>query len=193
MLFRCQNWFARKQLNPRHCNKWFLLGWWITSDWGYAARPILEKDEVIVRTFKGGLEFRRGGKAFSGILVLTNQNIIFSQKGKGTTFTTPFEDVNSAQRGKTRHKSVRISLKHTEDIRFFPSDGKDASVHELCLLIREQISAGKKPPVSTPVQGYLSIKEVIREKEVIVKTRCPYCKKLYDETENQCPNCSGSR
>ena len=28
-----------------------------------------------------------------------------------------------------------------------------------------------------------------KEREVIVKVRCPYCKGLFDETLNSCPNC----
>jgi len=36
-------------------------------------------------------------------------------------------------------------------------------------------------------------KEIIKEKEVIVKVRCPYCHNLYDETLNRCPHCGGGR
>jgi hypothetical protein len=36
-------------------------------------------------------------------------------------------------------------------------------------------------------------KEVIKEKEVIVKIRCPYCHNLYDETFDKCPYCGGRR
>ena len=36
-------------------------------------------------------------------------------------------------------------------------------------------------------------KEIIREKEVIIKIRCPYCDKLYDETLDKCPYCGGKR
>ena len=32
-------------------------------------------------------------------------------------------------------------------------------------------------------------KEIIREKEVIVKIRCPYCHSLFAETLEKCPNC----
>jgi hypothetical protein len=32
-------------------------------------------------------------------------------------------------------------------------------------------------------------KEIIREKEVIVKIRCPYCKNPYNETLDKCPYC----
>jgi hypothetical protein len=36
-----------------------------------------------------------------------------------------------------------------------------------------------------------SVKEVIREKEVIVKIRCSHCGDLYDETLDKCPHCGG--
>lgn len=36
-------------------------------------------------------------------------------------------------------------------------------------------------------------REIIREKEVIVKIRCPYCAKLYEEGSNVCPHCGGKR
>jgi hypothetical protein len=36
-------------------------------------------------------------------------------------------------------------------------------------------------------------REIIREKEVIVKIRCPYCNGAYDETLNECPHCGARR
>lgn len=36
-------------------------------------------------------------------------------------------------------------------------------------------------------------KEIIREKEVIIKVKCPYCGKLYNETFDVCPHCGGKR
>ena len=38
-------------------------------------------------------------------------------------------------------------------------------------------------------QETMITKEVTKEKEVIVKVRCPYCKGLHDETLNFCPYC----
>ena len=35
--------------------------------------------------------------------------------------------------------------------------------------------------------------EIIREKEVSVKVRCPYCHNLYDETLDKCPHCGAKR
>jgi hypothetical protein len=34
---------------------------------------------------------------------------------------------------------------------------------------------------------------IVRERVVIVKTRCPYCGRLYDETLDVCPHCGGKR
>jgi hypothetical protein len=39
----------------------------------------------------------------------------------------------------------------------------------------------------------VNTKEIVKEKEVIVKVRCQYCNKVYDETVDNCPFCSGAR
>lgn len=36
-------------------------------------------------------------------------------------------------------------------------------------------------------------KEIIREKEIIVKVRCSYCHNLYDELLDKCPHCGAKR
>ena len=36
-------------------------------------------------------------------------------------------------------------------------------------------------------------KEIIREKEVIVKIRCEYCRRTFDETLDTCPSCGARR
>ncbi|HEY9753576.1 MAG TPA: hypothetical protein V6C97_00290 [Oculatellaceae cyanobacterium] len=70
----------------------------------------------------------------------------------------------------------------------------------------------KGPPANqeetAPIQGSLSNqelreliaeaekkrkeKEIIREKQVIVKVRCEYCRQAFDETLDKCPNCGAS-
>ena len=42
-------------------------------------------------------------------------------------------------------------------------------------------------------QNHAREKEIIREKEVIVKIRCPYCRGTYDETLDECPHCGAKR
>jgi DNA-directed RNA polymerase subunit RPC12/RpoP len=37
------------------------------------------------------------------------------------------------------------------------------------------------------------VKEIIKESQVIVKVRCPYCANLYDEALDRCPHCGGKR
>jgi len=46
-----------------------------------------------------------------------------------------------------------------------------------------------KPEGPAPVRE----KEIIREKEVIVKIRCRYCTGVYDETLDECPHCGARR
>lgn len=36
-------------------------------------------------------------------------------------------------------------------------------------------------------------KEIVKEKEVIVKIRCSYCGTLYNETLDRCPHCGAKR
>lgn len=45
------------------------------------------------------------------------------------------------------------------------------------------------PPPARDSDQVAREKEIIRQKEVIVKIRCPYCKNLYSETEDKCPHC----
>jgi len=40
--------------------------------------------------------------------------------------------------------------------------------------------------------NHTTIREITKEKEVIVKIRCSYCHKTYDETSDKCPYCGGS-
>jgi transposase-like protein len=50
----------------------------------------------------------------------------------------------------------------------------------------------KKTNTSEESSNNLPIREIIKEKEVIVKVRCPYCKHAYVETLEKCPNCGAS-
>ena len=42
-------------------------------------------------------------------------------------------------------------------------------------------------------QPIVKEKEIVREKEVIVKVKCQYCGKLYNEVLDVCPHCGGKR
>jgi hypothetical protein len=57
-----------------------------------------------------------------------------------------------------------------------------------------QKEMGRSPKPSEPIsthQDKPSTKEIVREKEVIVKVRCKYCGNTYNETLDKCPNCGG--
>ena len=51
----------------------------------------------------------------------------------------------------------------------------------------------QKQPLPETNTETATVREIIKEKVVIVKIRCPYCHKLYDETSNTCPNCGASK
>lgn len=51
-----------------------------------------------------------------------------------------------------------------------------------------KLSAEKR---TTGEESKTVTKEVI--KEVVVKIRCPYCHRVYDETHDKCPHCGASR
>jgi len=62
----------------------------------------------------------------------------------------------------------------------------------LGLLVRSEIMFYRKrsipsPPVLAPEQ--MPARELIKEKEVVVKIRCRYCNAVFDETLDRCPNC----
>jgi len=50
-----------------------------------------------------------------------------------------------------------------------------------------------KKPIEDERKSTLKEKEIIREKEVIVKIRCSYCHNLHDETLDKCPYCGAKR
>lgn len=56
-------------------------------------------------------------------------------------------------------------------------------------------SPAYEPPSRTQAENQTQTreKEIIREKEVIVKIRCPYCRGTYDETLDECPHCGAKR
>jgi hypothetical protein len=45
------------------------------------------------------------------------------------------------------------------------------------------------PPPAAPAAPVVTVKEIINQKEVIVKIRCKYCKHTFLETLDKCPNC----
>ncbi len=73
----------------------------------------------------------------------------------------------------------------------------DATLQEILVLLglktEETQPAQDVVPSSSESAIPVREKEIIKEKEVIVKIRCPYCRHLYDETLDACPNCGASR
>lgn len=55
-----------------------------------------------------------------------------------------------------------------------------------------EISSVQKTGNRTELKATIE-KEIIKEKEVIIKIRCSYCRNIYDESLDKCPYCSGKR
>ena len=64
--------------------------------------------------------------------------------------------------------------------------GEDEAVQE----VNEEVGGVED---DSRVQHAPKEREIIREKEVIIKIRCEYCKRLYDETLDVCPSCGARR
>lgn len=47
----------------------------------------------------------------------------------------------------------------------------------------------KQVQSKTELVNHPTVTEIIKEKQVIIKIRCPYCHKTYEETLDKCPNC----
>jgi hypothetical protein len=99
--------------------------------------------------------------------------------------------VNSVSLDFKHRKSVAISLTNDKTARFdIPTIRSESSLNLLRELIRRQVSA-RKEQLAAGTSQESSNKEIIKEKEVIVKIRCPYCHNLYDESSGKCPHCGG--
>jgi rubrerythrin len=172
------------------------------SDWKNSL--ILEKDETIVGSWEGAREWH--DKAESGIIILTNKMIIFlklegglfkKEKTYHQLLTIPLEMVSSVSRGETRKISASIVLKDGKGELFrFSEKNDESSLSQFMGLVRKQVSARKGQLAITGVTKDDSskkdvIREVVKEKEVIVKIRCRYCGNTYAETLDKCPHCGG--
>lgn len=74
----------------------------------------------------------------------------------------------------------------------------DAGLSELVEMLGLEPIKRSEPPTypqaqQQPAVRPHAVKEIIREKEVIIKIRCPYCQSLYDETLDECPQCGAKR
>jgi len=52
---------------------------------------------------------------------------------------------------------------------------------------------GATPVTEVEEEKRVREKEIIKEREVIVKIRCPHCRNTYDETLDRCPHCNAPR
>ena len=56
-------------------------------------------------------------------------------------------------------------------------------------IAQKMVNRGTAVQSTSQVNQIVREKEIIMQKEVIVKIRCPYCKTPFNETLDKCPNC----
>jgi len=92
---------------------------------------------------------------------------------------------------KKHEKSIEILFINNMHYLFtIPSIKDELSLDSFRQLLRTQLSVRKQQSLDRASQERLT-KEVIKEKEVIVKIKCPYCENTYEQTLDKCPHCGG--
>lgn len=141
-----------------------------------------------------------------GTLVVTNQRILFVYKSGlfsqsyGINYALNLEDIVSASLGKRGLINKLIILdKGNQCKEFSDYNAITRNVHLLIPIINSAVTQRKSQiQIRKSEQDSLSqritsentnVKEIIKEKQVIVKIRCQYCKNPYDETLDKCPHC----
>lgn len=141
-----------------------------------------------------------------GTLIVTNQRTLFVFKtgifshSYGINFALNLEDIVSAYLGKSGLIDKLIILdKVNQRKEFRDFNAITRNVRLLVPIISSAVSQRKNqiqammPKNSSPSQRIASednsVKEIIKETRVIVKTRCAYCKNLFEETLDKCPHC----
>ena len=166
---------------------------------------LLETEEKVIKK-QGGVMAGRG-IAPTGDLFLTNLRLIFLHKKRWAlvpfTGTLTGEDIQiPLQNIKSIKKSWgALKVLADKEYTFLVSALKTGGWIES---IKQTMRTKVKPPTITQHQApqksvskeeiqIIKEKEIIKSKEVIIKIRCPYCKNLYNETMNECPNCGANR
>jgi hypothetical protein len=171
---------------------------------------ILMPDEKIIKSQR---RIQVGSGMFgmpSGDLFLTNIRLMFIHS-KGWSLLSPA--VGSSLLGKNLQISLQdiqsvkkgfgsVKVKADKDYSFMVSAWKAGGWVDAIQLAINNLTP---PPISmqsvaetpsSPVAEEMRVsekKEIVREKEVIVKVRCPYCQGLYDELLDVCPRCGANR
>lgn len=149
------------------------------------------------------------GMGTTGDLVLTNSRLLFVPSklwalvlpdpktlvGRRDVTQIPLQDITAAKKSFGALK-VQADKEYTFMVSVWKTGGWVETVEQA---MRTAIQPPAQPSMEAHarpvVEGEKEVreKEIVREKEVIVKIRCPYCHGLYDEILNACPHCGGKR
>lgn len=161
---------------------------------------------------QGGVTLGRGIGS-TGDLVLTNNRLLFVPSrlwalvlpdpktlvGRRDVTQIPLQNIKSVKKSFGALK-VQADQEYTFTVSVWRTGGwVDA--------VEQAMHAAIEPPAPTPVQPSVEMrmapavgeekavteKEIVREKVVIVKIRCPYCHGVSDELLDVCPHCGAKR
>lgn len=169
---------------------------------------LLVPGEVVIKK-QGGVSLGRGISP-TGDLFLTNARLLFVPSrlwalvlpdpktlvGRRDVTQIPLQKIKSAGKSFGALK-VQADQEYTFMVSVWKTGGwVDAVEHTMRTAMEPPAPA--QPPPETPTvpvaaEKAVTEKEIVREKEVIVKIRCPYCHGLYDELSNECPHCGAKR
>lgn len=172
---------------------------------------LLVPGETVIKK-QGGVTLGRG-MGPSGDLFLTNTRLLFVPSrlwslvlpdpktlvGRRDVTQIPLQKIKAAKKSFGALK-VQADKEHTFMVSVWKTGGwVDAVEQAMHTAMQPPTPTPAQPPIetrTTPVVGEEKAvieKEIVREKEVIVKIRCPYCHGVYDETLDECPHCGAKR
>ena len=169
---------------------------------------LLIPGEAVIKK-QGGITLGRGIGP-TGDLFLTNSRLLFVPSrlwalvlpdpktlvGRRDVTQIPLQKIKAARKSFGALK-VQADQEYTFMVSVWKTGGWVDAVEQAMHAAMEPPAPAQPPPetptIPTVAEKAVTEKEIVREKEVIVKIRCPYCHGLYDELLDECPHCGARR
>ena len=170
---------------------------------------LLVPGETVIKK-QGGVTLGRG-MGSTGDLFLTNTRLLFVPSklwavvlpdpktlvGRRDVIQIPLQKIKVAKKSFGALK-VQADKEYTFMVSVWKTGGWVDAVEQAMRTAIQPPTPAQSPletravPVAAEEKA-VTEREIVREKEVIVKIRCPYCHGLYDEVLDECPHCGGKR
>ena len=169
---------------------------------------LLVPGETLIKK-QGGITLGRGIGP-TGDLFLTNTRLLFVPSrlwalvlpdpktlvGRRDVTQIPLQKIKAAKKSFGALK-VQADQEYTFMVSVWKTGGWVDAVEQAMRTAMEPPAPAQQPletrTIPAVAEKAVTEKEIVREKEVIVKIRCPYCHGLYDELLDECPHCGARR